>query len=111
MRPKTQIKKVISLLEKAVVSDILVYDMKNLTPFYDYTIICSVNSNRQGNAAVNYLRKDAEKCELSVRGYHAGEDTKWFLVDLNSIIAHIFVGDERERYNLDGMYGMQNLLK
>lgn len=32
--------KVIEILNKAVVKKIKVYDMKNLTPFYDYSIIC-----------------------------------------------------------------------
>ena len=34
--------KVIEILNKAVVKDIRVYDMKDLTPFYDYTVIGSV---------------------------------------------------------------------
>ena len=101
---------VVKMLEKAVVHDIIVYDMQNITPFYDYCIICSANSSRQGGAAVNYVRKDAHEIELDVKGYHTGSDTRWHLVDLNSIVVHIFVGDEREKYNLDGMYSMQNML-
>ena len=31
--------KVIEILNKAVVKNIKVYDMKNLTPFYDYSIM------------------------------------------------------------------------
>lgn len=49
--------KVIEILNKAVVKKIKVYDMKSLTPFYDYSIICSVNTSRQGIAAINYLKK------------------------------------------------------
>ena len=49
--------KVIEILNKAVVKKIKVYDMKNLTPFYDYSIICSVNTPRQGIAAINYLKR------------------------------------------------------
>ena len=55
------LEEIVKSLEKAVVSDIRVYDMKSNTPFYDYTIICSVNTARQGAADVDYLRDDAEK--------------------------------------------------
>lgn len=106
-----KVKSVVKMLEKAVVSDIIVYDMENITPFYDYCIVCSANSSRQGNAAINYVRKDAPLLGLNVKGYDASSETKWFLVDLGSIVVHVFVGEEREKYNLDGIYGMQNMLK
>ena len=98
------LEEIVKSLEKAVVSDIRVYDMKERTPFYDYTIICSVNTSRQGAAAVDYLRDDALKLGLWVRGYSSNPESAWFLVDLNEFVIHIFVGEERERYNLDGMY-------
>ena len=97
--------KVIEFLNKAVVKKIKVYDMKNLTPFYDYSIICSVNTPRQGIAAINYLKKEAENLGFEVRSFSSSNETTWFLIDLNDVVVHLFVGDERYRYNLDGMYG------
>jgi ribosome-associated protein len=55
-------------------------------------------------AAVDYIRDDAEKLGLWVRGYDSSPDSGWYLVDLNEIVVHIFVGEERQRYNLDSMY-------
>lgn len=95
---------VISSLNKSVVTNIVIYDLSTVTPFFDYSIVCSANSSRQGHACVEYLRDDAEKNNLTVKGYADNTDSKWFLVDLNNIIVHIFVGDERERFNLDGLY-------
>ena len=54
-------------LNKSVVNKIVVYDMKTVTPFYDYTIIASCNSSRQGHAAVNYLR-DLVKDGFNIMG-------------------------------------------
>lgn len=101
---------VVKMLEKAVVHDIIVYDMKNITPFYDYAIICSANSARQASAAINYVRKDIDEVDLDVRGYHSSSESKWHLVDLGIIVVHVFVGDEREIYNLDGMYSQPNII-
>lgn len=97
--------KVIEILNKAVVKNIKVYDMKNLTPFFDYSIICSVNTARQGAAAINYLKKEAEDINMRVRSFSSSTDTTWFLIDLDDVVVHVFVGEERQRYNLDEMYG------
>lgn len=98
------LKSIVSILDKAVVDNLNIYNMKSHTPFYDYSVIASVNSSRQGNAAVDYLKKEVANLGLSVRGVSAMPDSKWFLVDLNSIVIHLFVQDERERYNLDRLY-------
>lgn len=98
------VNEVLKILDKAVVTDAVVYDMREKTPFYDYSIICSVSSSRQGAACVEYLKDDAQKIGLNVRGYNSSPTSGWFLVDLGEIVVHIFVGDERKRYNLDGMY-------
>ena len=97
--------KVIEILNKAVVKSIKVYDVTSLTPFFDYSIVCSVNTSRQGNAAVNYLKKEAEMNGLTVKSFTTTSDTTWFLVDLTDIVVHLFVGEERIKYNLDEMYG------
>lgn len=98
------IENIIKILDKAVVKDVKIYNTTTYTPYYDYVIICSVSSNRQGNAAASYLKKEAPEYGYEVRSFTSGNDTTWFLVDLNDVIVHIFVGEERIRYNLDGLY-------
>ena len=97
------LKKVIDALNKTVVQKIVVYDMKTVTPFYDYTIIASCNSPRQGHASVNHLR-DLAKEGFNIRSFSAMSDALWYLVDLGEVVVHVFVGEERNRYNLDGLY-------
>ena len=95
---------VIKALEKAVCSRVVAYDLSPITPFFDFSVVCSVNNARQGSAAVNYLKEEALKNDWIIKGIADSSDSKWFLIDLNSIIVHVFVGDERERFNLDGLY-------
>lgn len=102
--------KVIEILNKAVVKDIRVYDMKYLTPFYDYTVIGSVNSSRQGVSAINYLKKEADELGWKIRSFSSSSETTWFLIDLDEVVVHLFVGEERRRYNLDEMYGSNPIL-
>ena len=101
---------VIDTLNKTVVGNIVVYDMKTVTPFYDYTIVASCNTAHQGHATVDYLR-DLVKDGFNVRGYSAMPDALWYLVDLGMVVVHVFVGEERKRYNLDGLYyGLDKLV-
>lgn len=105
------VKDLIKILDKAVVNDIVVYDTTLYTPYYDYVIIGSVNTARQGNAAVGYLRKEVPTLGLDVRSFTSGNDATWFLIDINNVVVHIFVQEERKRYNLDGMYEQLSSVK
>lgn len=95
---------VLKSLDKAVVTDIRCYDMRNRTPFYDYAVIASVSTSRQGAAAANYIKDDASEKGFDVRNNIPSADSDWYLVDLNDVVVHIFVGDARTYYNLDEMY-------
>ncbi len=94
----------IESINRAVLTNVIVYDVSSVTPFFDYSVVCTASSSRQGMSAVGYLRDEAEKHGILVKGYSMSNDSKWFFVDLNSVIVHIFVGEDRERYNLDGLY-------
>ena len=91
-------------INRAVLTDVIIYDVSTVTPFFDYSIVCTASSSRQGISAVGYLREEAFKKGLLVKGYSMSNDSKLFFVDLNSVIVHIFVGEDRHRYNLDGLY-------
>ena len=91
-------------INRAVLTNVIVYDVSSVTPFFDYSVVCKASSSRQGMSAIGYLRDEASKQGLLVKGYSMSNDSRWFYVDLNSVIVHVFVGEDRERYNLDGLY-------
>lgn len=95
---------ILKILEKAIVTDVVVYDVQSITPYYDYAVIASVNSNRQGAAAINYLKKDIQEFNGIIKSVSTSNESGWFLIDLNEVVVHIFVGEERNKYNLDGLY-------
>lgn len=96
--------KILEILSKAVVKNIVVYNMNEFSPFYDYFVVGSVNSNRQGSAAINYLKKDMAEMGATIKSFSSSNESGWFLIDLGEVVVHIFVGEERQNYNLDGMY-------
>ncbi len=104
MNDKEILEAIEKILNKAVVEDIKVYDMRKVTPYYDYAVIGSVLSSRQGAAAMDYLDEESEENGLHVRSISGGEEATWFLADMGTVFVHVFVGSERERYNLDQLY-------
>lgn len=99
-----RVNEIIESLNKAVVDDISIYSMKDLTPFYDYSVIASANTTRQAIAAIEYVRDDEEKRGHTVRNTKYDPNSTWLLLDLNDVVVHVFVGEDRLRYNLDNMY-------
>ncbi len=94
---------VLSSLGKVKAEDIIDYDMKGYSPFYDEMILASVDSERQATAGVNYIKEEATKAGFQVRGIE-GEQTPWVLIDLNDVIVSIFTKEERQRFALEKIY-------
>ena len=90
-------------LGKVKASNILEYDMKGVSPFFDTMILASVDIERQASAVVSYIEDEAQKLGVKLRGVE-GLNTSWVLIDLNDIIVSIFTHEEREHFALEKIY-------
>jgi ribosome silencing factor RsfS/YbeB/iojap len=88
---------VLECINRNLVHNVVIYDLKDRNPLYDYVIISTANSNRQMEACVSYLRQD-----FDIKGAELAEG--WTLIDLGDIIVHVFSNDDREKYGLDKLY-------
>ncbi len=94
---------VLQTIEDIQAVDILIYDMQNVSPFYEYSVICSGRSDRQTKAIVEKLVALAQQEQYSYR--LEGADTgRWILVDLGPVIVNVFVPEEREYFNLEKLW-------
>lgn len=83
-------------------------DISKGSDIADFIIICSANSNKHCQTIADELQRTAKlnKVPFSVEGYPKGD---WILVDIGSIIIHIFTEEIREMYDLEGLwYGLPN---
>lgn len=90
------------ILSKTLVEDIIIYNLEGYSPFYDYFVVGTVASNRQGAAVINYLKKDirSNRIRFSPEKTTSG----WYLIDLGDIVVHIFTKDARREYDIDSLY-------
>ena len=94
---------ILECLGKVKAHDILVYNMKERSPFYDEMILCSVDSERQATAAISYLKDEVSKGGYNIRNVE-GANTPWVIVDCYDTVVSIFTKEEREHFSLEKIY-------
>ena len=77
-------------------SDILLLDIREVTTFADYFVICSGNNPRQIQAIADALEEDLEKQGARALHREGIAEAGWILLDFGDVIVHIFGTKERE---------------
>jgi ribosome-associated protein len=84
--------------------DVLVLDMRGITPLYDYFVIATGNSRRQLHTMAEEIdaAMHAEgEARLGIEGYEA---SKWVVQDYGDIVVHLFDPDTRQYYALEDLW-------
>lgn len=91
-------------INKAKLLDIKIYETKNMTPLFDYVINATASTSRQLNAVIDFLKKDSAENQFEIRSIEGARGEIWILVDLYNVLVNVFIGEERERYQLDKLW-------
>jgi ribosome-associated protein len=85
-------------------------DIKHISSFADYFIICSGTSDRMLDALADaVVDKAREKYKL--RGRIEGKpEIGWVLADLGDIIVHLFSQERRDYYRLEELWAEGKVL-
>jgi ribosome-associated protein len=84
--------------------DILVLDLRGLTPLFDFFVISTAASRRQVHTIVeetDAALRAVGDARLGVEGYDA---SKWVVQDYGDVVVHVFDADTREYYKLDELW-------
>ncbi len=90
--------------ESKKASDLQVLDLREVTTFTDFFVICSASSGRQGQAIADEIGKQLKELgekPVSVEGYDPAE---WILMDYGDFIVHIFSEPARSYYDLERLW-------
>ena len=84
--------------------DIVVLDMRGITPLYDYFVIVTGISRRQIHTLAEEI--DAElrtlgEERLSIEGYEA---SRWVVQDYGDLVVHVFDPETRQYYGLEDLW-------
>jgi len=94
----------IDAAESKKARDVKVLDLREVTSFTDYFVICSSASARQGKAIADEIGKalkEIGELPVSAEGYDSGD---WILLDYGDFIVHIFSESARSYYDLERLW-------
>jgi ribosome-associated protein len=86
--------------------DIVVLDLRSISTFTDFFVICSGTSEPQLKAIANEietrLREDYSIRAVAMDGFPASQ---WIVLDYLQVVMHIFHRDKRAFYSLEDLWG------
>jgi ribosome-associated protein len=90
--------------EEKKAEDIKVLDLREVTSFTDFFVICSVGNPRQGQAVCDEIHKNLKELgelPVSMEGYTQAD---WILMDYGDFLVHIFSTSARAYYELERLW-------
>ena len=82
----------------------VVLDVRTLSSFADYFLICSGRSNRQAQAIADAVVESLKRLGQPPLGVEGRAEGRWVLIDCADVIVHVFHEPVREFYNLERLW-------
>jgi ribosome-associated protein len=85
-------------------TEVIVLDMRGVTPIYDFFVLATGASRRQIHTIVEEI-DDAMRAEGDQRrGVEGYESSRWVVQDYGDVVVHVFDPDTREYYALEELW-------
>jgi len=105
LSPREVAKLTVDALDAKSARDITVLRTEDLTVLANYFVICTATSTTHIKTLTDEVEKVLEEAGEAVRrreGYRSGG---WVLLDFGCVVVHLFLGEIREFYNLERLWG------
>jgi ribosome-associated protein len=84
---------------------ILLLDLRAVTPLVDYFVIASASSRRQAGAIAIEIDMEMKRRGERKLGIEGSEEGRWTLIDYGDFVVHIFSEEARSYYALEEIWG------
>lgn len=104
IKPEELLENIVKAADSKRAQDIIALDMRGISIMSDYNVITHASNSRLIKAiadAVLEVGKESGYEATSIEGTQAGN---WLLIDLGAVIVHIFSEEERNHYQLEGLW-------
>ena len=84
----------------------VILDMKGVSNVTDFFVIASGTSDRQVQAIADGIQEVLSKRNIRTWHVEGYPEALWVVLDYGDVIAHIFLQEKREFYNLERLWGL-----
>ena len=84
--------------------EIVVMNLKELSAFTDYMIICSGASEREVQAIAQAIKLFLKKAEIMPMGIEGESNGQWILLDYDDVVISVFYEPVRTFYNIENLW-------
>jgi ribosome-associated protein len=85
--------------------DVIVLDMRQISPVTDYFVIASGTSPRQMRTVCDQIEELAAPKGFTPLARSGYEGEQWMLYDFVDVIVHVFNDESRRYYDLENLWG------
>jgi ribosome-associated protein len=84
--------------------DLLILDVHAESSFTDYFVIMSARSSRHVQGLADAIEAELRSKRVTSTHSEGLKEGMWVLLDFGDIVTHIFYKDQREFYDLEGLW-------
>ncbi len=84
--------------------DVRVLDVRAISSFSDYFVICSGHSTRHVQGIVRAIEETIDRNKEHPRGIEGLQEGQWVLMDYGDVVVHVFYSPARDFYDLEGLW-------
>lgn len=99
------LKVVVEAMDERLADDIVVLDFNNISPLYDYFVIGGALNHRMAKSIIDRVEEKVKEAGGNIVSIEGDENSPWQLIDCDGIVVHVFVGEERQVYQLEKLWG------
>jgi len=85
-------------------TDIVVLNLKEISAFTDYMIICSGASERQVQGISQEIQQFLKKDDIKPLGVEGEANGQWILLDYNDVVISVFHEPMRTFYDIENLW-------
>lgn len=84
--------------------EIIILNLKEISAFADYMIVCSGASERQVQAISQEIQQFLKKADVRPLGVEGEANGQWVLLDYDDIVISVFYEPTRSFYDLENLW-------
>ena len=97
-------------LKDSKAENLLILDVSKISSFADTIIIATASSNRHAMSVSEKLVDCLKSNKFNILGVEGEIDSGWILVDCGDVVINIMRQEQREFYDLEGLWGAGALI-